>query len=511
MGTQSKAVTRRAWVAVLTAVLVSLGALAGCAERPGAEPGGLDGFYRQDVRWAPCPVRDGARPELARLECANVAVPLDYREPAGERIGIALSRLPASNPAARIGSLLVNPGGPGGGREVSIPAALAHRALLDRYDWVGYDPRGVGESAPVGCLGPEESAAMLIDGDPPRTDQDWRDAEADARRFVQACRDRSGRLGDLVGLANSARDLDVLRAALGERRLTFLGTSYGGQLAAAYATLFPAAVGRMVLNSPGNPTKTQKQVLLDQARAFERSLSRFAGHCVRAARCPLGADRAAVLASVDRLLVRLESAPVPVPPRARLTRAAAEVAMISALAEPERWPALASATGKALGGDGGPLLGLSGFLLGRDEAGAFTNFLSANTVINCVDSPDRHTPAEVKGMSAEFARASPRFGVRMSTRMLECAPWPPVHGRVEITTAPGTPPVLVVGNAFDPEAPLDSVRQVAGLLGSGRLIVADRDGHGSYGTGSSCVDAHVDAYLLDGTLPPGTAREVYCR
>ncbi|WP_240687231.1 alpha/beta hydrolase [Amycolatopsis suaedae] len=424
------------------------------------------------------------------MECAEVSVPLDHADPGGEKIEISVSRIPAADRANRLGSLVVIPGGPGGGRDLTVPFALAHPRLVERYDWIAYDPRGVGESEPITCR--DEAGDAVARLNPPRTPADWAAADTRITRFAEACRAGAGRMASLAGAANAARDLDVLRTALGDAKLNTVATSYGGQVAVTYAQLFPASVGRMVLNSPGNPTKTHRQVLLDQAAGLERSLASLADFCLTQDRCRLGTDRAAALRSIDELLRRLESAPA-----GPLTRGLAELAITTALPAPPTWPALLDGLGAALTGDGTMLAAQAEALL----AGA-GNFLAANSVINCTDTPDRHRLADVETAAKEFAAVSPRFGVRVATRLLECSRWPPGTGRVAITGTPGVPPVLVLGNTGDPEAPLHSVTQVAGLLLSARLLVNHADGHGAYGEGFGCVDAHTDRYLLDGTPPP---------
>ncbi|RBO93684.1 alpha/beta hydrolase [Nocardia puris] len=446
------------------------------------------------LAWSPC--ADLAAPDDGRVwECATLPVPLDHARPDGPAIDLAVLRSRTADPARRLGSLVYNPGGPGGSGFEHAPAVAARFAgLLDRYDLVSWDPRGVGRSAPITCEQPELPARV------PRTDAEWAELDAASLRFADSCVNGSGRLLPHVGLADSARDLDLIRAALGERRLDFLGVSYGGQLGAAYATLAPERVGRMVLDAPGTPLREFRRTLLDQAAGMEAALRDFVRFCLDDGQCPLGRDENAALDGTDRFLSALDTE------SSDLDRATATAALGIALSAPETWPHLELALGRALAGDGSELAGYAALFTGRRADGTFSNFAAANTAINCADYPDIYTVAQIRDLMPEFARVSPRFGELTGLRLAECARWP-VHGvgRVALDGG-GAPTVLVVGATGDPQARYEWVTEVAEHLRPATLLTYDGPGHGAYGGVDPCVDRVVEDYLREGVVPAEGAR-----
>ncbi|MBL1076866.1 alpha/beta fold hydrolase [Nocardia sp. 2] len=470
-------------------VLVPVLLATGCGGTTAQDPG---------TTWSAC-APAGVDAAGRSWECAVVRAPLDYREPDGASIDLAVIRSRTADPAQRLGSLVYNPGGPGGsGFETVAAAAAKFAAALDRYDLVSWDPRGVGRSAPVVC------GAVELPERVPRSDAEWAELDAASGQFADSCSAESGRLLPHLGLFDSARDIDLIRAALGEETLNFLGVSYGGQLGAAYATVFPHRVGRMVLDAPGTPLRTFQRSLLDQAEGSEAALRRFLAFCLSGS-CPLGATEPEALERVDALLAQADSAPLPTG-REPLTRAVAVAALGIGLAAPEIWPQLTTALALALSGDGSELISYADLFTGRAPDGSVSNFAAINTAVNCADYPDVYSADQIRALLPAFAQTSPRFGELTGLRLLECTHWP-VHGvgrdRLDGT---GAAPILLLGNLGDPQARYDWVREVADALASGVLLTYDGVGHGAYGGVNTCVDAVVNAYLDEGTLPAPETR-----
>lgn len=474
---------------VLLAVLALL--TGSCADEPPR---------RTDPAWSPC---DGIAGDGRIWECATISAPRDHRDPDAGAIDLALIRTRSADPAKRLGSLVYNPGGPGGsGLETVVGAASRFAALLDRYDLVSWDPRGVGRSSPVRC-----SDGALPDR-VPRTDAEWVAVDASSRRFTDSCAATSAALLPHIGLFDSARDIDLVRAAVGDDKLNYLGVSYGGQLGAAYATLFPQRVGRMLLDAPGTPLRTFRQSLLDQSAGSEIALRQFLDFCVAQGNCPLGGTEQQALDRVDEILARTEVSPLPTARGTPLTRSVATAGLGLGVAAPEAWPHLITALDRAFAGDGTELVGYADLFAGRRPDGSQSNFASINTAANCADYPDHYTVAQIRGFMPEFAGVSPRFGELTGLRLAECTYWP-VHGvgRAPISGA-GAAPIVLIGNTGDPEAPIDWVSELARALASGVLVTYHGVGHGAYGGGNDCVDHLVNAYLRDGVVPE---RGAVCR
>lgn len=471
---------------------VVLGIVALMATACGGDP------KRDEAVWSPCP---GVAGDGRAWECATITAPRDYRAPGAGTIDLALIRTRSADPAKRLGSLVYNPGGPGGsGLETVVGVASRFSALLDRYDLVSWDPRGVGRSSAVDCSDgglPERV---------PRTDAEWAAIDAGSEQFTDSCVAASGPLLAHIGLFDSARDIDLVRAVVGDEKLNYLGVSYGGQLGAAYATLFPRRVGRMLLDAPGTPLRTFRQSLLDQSAGSEAALRQFLSFCVAQGNCPLGGTEQAASDGIDAFLARVEVSPLGTDRGAPLTRPVATAALGLGVAAPEVWPHLTTALAQAYSGNGNELIGYADLFAGRRPDGSRSNFASINTAANCADYPDFYSIDQVRGFLPEFAEVSPRFGELTGLRLAECAHWP-VHGvgRAPLSGA-GAAPIVLIGNTGDPEAPIEWVSELAQALASGVLVTYHGVGHGAYGGVNDCVDRVVNAYLREGVVPErGTA------
>lgn len=465
------------------------------ASIPASVPAALRPFYTQTIAWKEC--GDGA-------QCGGLTVPLDYADPSARTIRLALIRRPATDPAHRTGSLLFNPGGPG---ESGLLAVRDHSdfyfttRLRSRFDLVGFDPRGVGKSAPVHCRSaapPADSA--VVDGtpdDPAEVDR----YVASLKDFTASCHADSGERLAHVSTVETARDVDVLRAVLGDARLHYLGLSYGTYLGALYAERFPDRVGRLVLDAVVDPSLTALDSLRGQAAGFQLALDAFVADCATRADCPLGTDVPGSRQRFAELLERLDRTPLPAGEQGTLDKDTALRAVSHALYSKRSWPPLEAALREALAGDGEDLSAL----IVRPYA---DNFSEALTAVTCLDLPPALTSTEqVRAQLPSLRRASPVFGEWLAWQALGCADWPvePVGTPHEVT-APGTPPILVVGTTRDPATPYAEAVGLAGQLASGVLLTHEGDGHGAYNTGSSCVDDAVDAYLIEGRPPAGGTR-----
>jgi pimeloyl-ACP methyl ester carboxylesterase len=470
----------------------------------GPEVDGLARFYAQRARWEDC---------RTNLRCATLEVPLDYADPSGATIELALLKVPASAAQRRVGSLVVNPGGPGG-------SGVDYAANADRYfgaevrrvfDIVGFDPRGVGRSTPVDCLHDAELDAFVAADPDPDTPAEVRAADALVRAFGEGCVERSGALAAHVSTREAARDVDIIRAALGERRLNWFGASYGTFLGASYADLFPGRVGRMVLDGALDPTLSSLEMSLVQARGFETALRAYVGACVERGGCFLGESVDAGTSRIRRFLDEVERRPIDGTAERDLEIGTAVLGIWAPLYNEQFWPTLDAALKSGFAGNGTILLQLSDAYTSRGPDGYRDNSLEALYAINCLDHGETVEPSEVDRLVPRFERASPTFGAIFAHGLSSCAQWPVESAdggsRGEPLTAAGSDPILVVGTSRDPATPLEWATALARQLESGVLVTRDGDGHTGYHAGNACVDRAVEAYLVSGVVP---ADDVSC-
>lgn len=483
------------------------GAGPGSSERPGPSgtPGSPAGapplpaaLTGQKPDWRRCEAPEGGEAPGGDWRCATVKVPLDYAKPDGETLSIALVRKEARDRGGRIGSLLFNFGGPGASGVEILPGSAAEYTKLNRrYDLVGFDPRGVGRSSAVVCRDDKEQAAaeQRIDLTPDTSAEEAAYLK-DGSDFGAGCASRSGKVIPHVTTSNTARDLDLVRHVLGDRKLNYLGYSYGTQLGAAYAHQFPRNVGRAVLDAVVDPTVDAKGHARHQTTGFQRALNNYFDST--------GEGAAAGTARVSRLLKRLDSQPLPTTDGRKLTESLALTGIVLPLYSKSSWPLLTSALKDAEDGRGDALLELADMYNDRDADGHYGTDGHAQRAISCADSSQRPTAAEAKALLPEFRRISPVFGEFLAWDTAGwCANWP-VKGEYVTpeVSAPGAGPILVVGTTGDPATPFEGAQRMADGLGAGVgiMIRNEGEGHGAYGT-SSCVTKLVDDYLLDGKVP----------
>ena len=494
---------RRRLRAVAVALLVlAAGCSGGAAGSTGpAAPSTLAGYYAQRLDWQPC---DNG------FECARLLVPFDYSRPDGRRFSLPVVKLPASDPSRRIGAMVINPGGPGGsgvqyalGARSELPAAV-----LARFDIVGFDPRGVGASEPaLRCLTGPQLDQYLATDDAPANAAQLATVVGQSKLYAERCEQNSAALLPYVGSRNAARDMDVLRAALGESRLTYLGKSYGTYLGTWYAQLFPARVRALVLDGAVDPDTPSLQDDITQAEGFQVALNSFTAWCVAAAGCPLrGGPRgsvAAAVAKVQGLVTRANSVPLAnqlndgqVADGAMLVNGIA-----AALYSKSYWPDLKTGLTSAFAGDGTVLVELANLLLERNPNGTYSNLADADTAISCLDRPWPRSLGTWQAAAQQAAVQAPLFGAPIMWGNLACAYWPVPSYPLPRIRAAGAPPILVIGTLRDPATPYRWAQALAGDLASGVLLGWNGDGHTAYGQGSACVDTIVNDYLINLSVP----------
>lgn len=461
---------------------------------PPTSPGELARFYEQDLDWRSC----GAD------QCTRLTVPLNYEEPDGETIELAVLRAAAAKRGQRIGQLVVNPGGPGGsGVQYAASGSFAFGDVLtDYFDIVGFDPRGVGESTPLQCAGTEQTDEFLSADPDPDSPAEVERLDRLTRRFGEACLSESGDLTRHVSTVEAAKDMDILRAALGERQLDYLGASYGTFLGATYADLFPTHVRRMVLDGAIDPSLSNEQLSLGQARGFETALTAYLQDCVDSGGCFLGDSVEAGSRRIAQLLEQLDADPLPTSSGRQVTEGLGILGIILPLYARDYWPLLTVALAKAFEGSGDRLLALSDQYASRGPDGYTDNSIEVLYAVNCLDHNDYITSGEVPGRFADFTKASPTFGRIFAYGLSTCASWPVKSGnRTTALDAAGAPPIVVVGTTRDPATPYEQAVTLAKQLESGVLVSRDGDGHTGFQQGNSCVDQAIEGYLVGGAVP----------
>jgi pimeloyl-ACP methyl ester carboxylesterase len=483
-----------------------------------AVPPGLERYYAQTLSWGPCTSfvtgPDDRTPfGNKRYDCARLQVPLDYAAPEGRTAQLGVLRLKAAG--QKIGSLVVNPGGPGVSGMSAVPTLFgdgpgAKTPLVQRFDVVGLDPRGVGASTPaVDCLTNAERETERSDLDVDASPAGVAATEQENREYAQRCTDRVG--VDVlanIGTRDAARDLDVLRAALGDEKLTYLGFSYGTRLGSTYAEDFPQNVRALVLDGALDPNQSTVDRSVDQAAGFQKAFDAFAAECAKQERnCPLGVDPGRATAVFQALTRPLVDHPLKVGSRT-LTYADAITGVTQALYVSSAWPALAQGISGLAKGDGTILLLLADLYDDRRADGSYGNALEAFEAINCVDEQRTTDPAAIAdGAARELAAAPYRDAGRgVVAARDKCVFWPvPPTSTPHVPHVTGLPPTVVVSTTGDPATPYQAGVDLAAALG-GTLLRVEGEQHGAVLSGSSCVDDAVSAYLVDLTVPAtGTA------
>jgi pimeloyl-ACP methyl ester carboxylesterase len=456
------------------------------------EGDGLDGYYSQPLDWSDC--NDG-------FECATFNVPIDYANPADGAMQISAIRKLASGTAQ--GSLILNPGGPGGSgiEYTTYVDFVVSNTLRENFDIVGFDPRGVGQSTPVECLDDQQTEEYIALDGSPDNQTEINQAQEMAELFGQTCATNSPDIFRFLDTVSATRDIDILRALLGDEKLNWLGKSYGTFLGATYADLFPERVGRMLLDGAIDPTLTNEQLSYGQALGFELALERFVDHCATQSDCPLSASGAAGVSEVSELLNQLDANPVTLDDGRMFTQAMGTLGVVGSLYDKQYgWPDLRTNLTLAFDGDFSGLASSVDFYTGRQSDGSYKdNSNDAIAAVNCLDRPDRATIDETVALASAWKEEAPNFGEYLAWSNISCSYWQAeATGVPREINAPGTPTILVVGTVNDPATPFAWSQALASQLSNGVLLTLDGDGHTAYYQGSDCIDEVVDNFYLTG-------------
>ncbi|WP_375736476.1 alpha/beta hydrolase [Polymorphospora lycopeni] len=499
---------------ILAGLLAATLALAGCTlpgrgDR-GTAPQGTptESAGAAATVWRPCPevAEDlvGRGAAGVTYECATIQVPRDWAAPDGGTFDLALLRARAADQRDRIGSLVLNPGGPGGsGVDTAVYLSFGSAfgglpaEVLQRFDLVGFDPRGVSRSSPVKCIPDADLDATF--GAEPDPDQ----AEFDAlvalnQRIGEGCGTQYGDRLRLFATEQAARDMDAVRAAVGDEKLTYLGYSYGTLLGATYAQLFPRNIRALVLDGAIDPRQGIVEGSEGQAKGFELAFGNFTRWCAQTPdRCPIAPDaRVAVTDALEKARV----SPAVGEGGREATPGWILYAVISSLYTEAGWEELAGAIDDIERGDPAKVFELADRYAERGPDGHYSNLFDANLAVNCADEESGPSVEQIRDLQLEWRERYPLFGAPLAVSMLSCASWPAQRDGYPTGPATGAPPILVVGTVGDPATPYEQTPRLAEMLGVGVVLTWEGEGHTAYPQ-TGCVNEVVDAYLIDLTVP----------
>jgi pimeloyl-ACP methyl ester carboxylesterase len=442
------------------------------------------------------------------FSCGMTEVPISYDEPRGATLPLFLVRAVVAGQTGRIGSLMINPGGPGGsGADAAIGLALSlPEEVLARFDIVGFDPRGVGLSTPVECISDDMKERMVASEPRPVTAEQLDETFALTEEIADGCAEEYGDALGTFNTVDTARDMDQLREALGDEQLTYLGYSYGTTLGSTYAELFPDKVRALVLDAAVDPDGDARAKAEQSAASLEKGFDAFAVNCSRlVAGCPIGRDPRVF---VNNLLAQAAKTPIPSsePDQDGETRLATPgvvlTAVLAALYDTASWPQLAQALAAGQKGDSAGLFSLADSYSGRLEDGSYSNLFDANIAVNCADTDTEQSAdqEEVRTLVAEWHEKYPLFGAGSATGLYTCSVWEADRTPLPERDAEGSAPILVVGNSGDPVTPIVGAEEMAEDLESGVLLTWQGAGHTAYPK-NRCINAAVNAYLINLTPP----------
>jgi pimeloyl-ACP methyl ester carboxylesterase len=498
--------------------IAALAALAGCA--PGARwvtptgsgtpSGGASASKGAGtLDWTDC--RAEAQDQAGQLaagfdyQCATLSVPADWSQPTnGKTFEIALLRAHNRKVDKVTGSLLVDPGGPGGSG-VQLAAYLPRelpQTVLDNFDIVGFDPRGVGSSSPaIDCVS-DASLDKALGADPdPRTQAEFDAYAAIWTQVGKDCQDKFGDSLSLFSTEQAAHDMDAIRAALGDEKLTYLGYSYGTLLGAVYAQLFPTKVRALVLDGAVDPKLTGAAATESQLGGFEHAFDQFADWCKQRS-CPIAPDPRAAVANV---MATSRTNPVANSDGRKATAGWITTAVAESLYSEQLWPVMAQAIKDLQGGTAKRMFQLADEYGQRDSSGHYGSLLKAFTVIGCDDDDSKTTTEQIRSLQDQWRTKYPLFGPGFATGLLSCQQWPAKRDPYPAGPATGAPPILVVGTVNDPATPYAQAGALANMLGNATVLTWEGQGHTAYPQ-TTCIRTNVDAYLIDLKVPAADTR-----
>ncbi|MDJ0357915.1 alpha/beta hydrolase [Paenarthrobacter sp. PH39-S1] len=455
----------------------------------------LQMYYTQSVTWNSCE---------KTFQCTTVKVPLDYSTPQGKSIDLALIRMAAT--AQKQGSMLVNPGGPGasgynmvrdGGKSYFSPK------LRGAYDIVGFDPRGVQRSDPVTCTDDaarDQERQESFDLD---TDAGLAGYETETKSDIAQCVKNSSTVLPYIDTDSAAKDMDIMRAVLNDKKLNYMGFSYGTKLGATYAGMFPQNVGKFSLDGALDPSLSIEDISMGQATGFEQAIHSWATQCLKDSKCPVSGTPEQAVQQIRDLNATYVDNPQKTKDGRVVTSGEFNNALAFAMYSTDLWELLKSALSAAFQGDSDPILTLADYSADRDASGHYTsNTTFAFSAINCLDYPMITDVAAMRADAAALEKASPTFGKMLGYSGLTCKDWPyPAVSKPARITADGAGPILVIGTTRDPATPFKWAVSLRDQLSSGVLVSWDGDGHTAYGRSNACISTTVDAYFVEGKVP----------
>jgi len=451
-------------------------------------PTTLAAYYAQELQWKSC---------YENYQCTDLLVPIDYTELKTGTFTISVLKYPTTG-AKKLGSLIVNPGGPGGsGVDYAYAAEyLFTPAILNAYDIVGFDPRGVGRSEPIICLSNKELDANYASDSKPDNEQEFTRTLIESKKFIQQCEQKNKHLTSF-STANAARDMDILRQAVGDKQLNYMGKSYGTFLGTLYAQFFPSNVGRMVLDGAVDPAISNFQQALTQAVGFDKAFAAFVTDCAKRNDCPLPKDKTAAIDEMKKILSQLEKKP-----NKRLSESLALLGTATALYDSATgWPKLRAAIKAVKQGKAGKLLELADDYTGRTEDGNYTtNEFDSGAVIDCLDFADNRSVEEMKKDAQVFAEQAPLFGPYLAYGGLVCK-YIQTPKATEVLPTKTANPIVIIGTTGDPATPYEWAQGLHKILTNSVLISLTGDGHTGQGQGNKCVDGQVDDFYLTSKSP----------
>lgn len=497
---------------VLTSVVALILGVAGCSRVVEGRALVAEPTVGQPVDWHSCRFTGDVQPELPKgTQCGKIAVPVDYAKPDGDVTNLALMKFPATG--TKIGSLVINPGGPG---ESGVQAAIGlvdnlPSQIREQFDLIGFDPRGVASSSPaLWCNSDADNDKIRTDPGVDYSPAGVEHLEKMTKEFIARCVDKLGKdFLENVGTANVAKDLDAIRIALGDDKLTYLGYSYGTRIGSAYAEAYPDHVRAMILDGAVDPNANPIEADIKQAKAFQNAFDDFAADCAKSSDCPLGTDPAKAVDVYRSLVDPLVTKPAPTKDPRGLSYSDAIIGTIMALYSPNLWRHLTDGLTKLKEGNGDTMLVLADMYMRRDSQGHYSNATDARIAVNCVDQPAVTDRAKVVEEDRRMREVAPFMSYGEFTGyapLSTCAFWPvPPTSEPHAVSAPGMPPALVVSTTHDPATPYQAGVDLAKQLGGG-LLTFDGTQHTVVFQGNACVDGIAAAYLIDGTMPPAGAK-----
>lgn len=471
----------------------------------GVVPPGLEQFYTQELNWESCDSYNTDGTVLgSSVQCATVTVPLDYDDPAGASAQIAISRTQASG--EKIGSILFNPGGPGSSG-LYLATQAEDSAIAEKFDRIGFDPRGIGASTPaVRCLTTEEVDEERREPDVDVSPEGIARTEADHREYAAKCAERTGAdVLEHVGTREVVRDMDVIRSVLGDEKLTYVGYSYGTRIGTAYAETFPQNVRALVLDGALDPEQSPVDEAVEQGAAFQGAFDAFAADCAQSPDCALGSDPVGADARFRELVDPLIERPASTTDPRGLSYDDAMTGVQQALYSQSLWRVLRVGLSELQQGNGDTLLRLADAYSGRLDDGTYSNLDDAFNAIRCVDDPPTTDRAEAGEADRRYREAAPFIDDGRGTGQAPldvCAFWPvPNTGNPHVISVTGLPKLVVVSTTFDPATPYQAGVELARQL-DGDLVTFDGNQHTVVFSGEECIDTPIVDYLVDLT-PPG--------